>query len=116
MTAVELRTLAPRLCAAYDGLLDTLDLAIHQNRIAGDELLSADRCLAHRQLQLVRAGTKKSAKYNLERHRKLREIEQRRDLAVRTAAARRSELDRARAAVRAVDDPVPHHELRSVAA
>ena len=73
MTGRELRTIAPRLCAAYDGLVADYQLAQHQHRVASDELLSCERCLAHRELQLVRAGTK-GAKYQIERHRKLNEI------------------------------------------
>lgn len=116
MTAAELRTLAPRLCRAYDQLRGALDLAGHQHRVAADQLLSDDRCLAHRQLQLVRAGNTKSAKYNLERHRKLREIEQRCHASRENLAQTRHELKLARDAVRAVDDQLSPTSVREVAA
>lgn len=105
MTAAELRFHAPRLCRAYEQLLARLDLAAHQNRVAGDELLSANRCLAHRELQVVRAGNTRSARYNRQRHEKLAEIRERRARADRQAREARTELERSRAAVRGVDEP-----------
>lgn len=105
MTASELRSLAPRLCAAYDGLVGEFKIASHQNRVARDELLSADRCLAHRELQLVRAGRSGSGTYALERHRKLDEIQGRRADAERNARRARARLDQAVLALIRVDMP-----------
>jgi hypothetical protein len=113
VTGAELRRLAPRLCAAYDGLVDEFKLASHQHRIAGDELLSADRCLAHRELQLVRAGRTGRGAYALERHRKLDEIHDRRNLAERNHRGTRARLDRAVLALFRVERPFSSGKVRA---
>ena len=106
MTAAELRAHAPRLCRAYDQLLDRFAVKSHQHRVAGDELLSDERCLAHRQLQLTRAGARRGkGDYKLERHRKLREIEERVETSKLNVRRARRELDQAVLDLRRVDMP-----------
>jgi len=70
--AVRLRDIAPRLAKARDGLLDD-----RRRERAGREhiarlKLRAERNLAHRELQLVRASSTRDGRYIAERQRKLR--------------------------------------------
>lgn len=71
MTATELRAVAPRLCAAYDGLQRDRYRAARGRRHARGKVLECERLVAHRELQLVRAAETKSGRYIAARRRKL---------------------------------------------
>lgn len=69
--AVRLRDIAPRIGRARDGLLEDWRREragrMHHQRL----LLAAERLVAHRELQLVRALNTRKGRYIVERQRKL---------------------------------------------
>lgn len=69
-----LADVAPRLAAARMRILDTLQRDRRRRIWLGEQLLDAERVLAHRELQLVRA---RRAGYMMRRRRLLEEARQR---------------------------------------
>ncbi len=63
---------APRLAKARDERREELRVAAVRRRRVADLILKAERLVAHRDLQLVRAYDTRSSRYIAERQRKLK--------------------------------------------
>lgn len=66
-----LHSIAPRLARARDQRREELRVASVQRRHMASLVLSSERCVAHRELQLVRAFSTGNGRYIAERQRKL---------------------------------------------
>lgn len=86
----KLHEIAPRLARARDSLVLQRREERKERTMARDALYAAERTLAHRELQLVRAQNSGRRRYIIERERKLKDIRLELDRAVTRLAAAES--------------------------